>query len=250
MKLYYLKNKAIWALLLLSFAFGIYTAAVRLNNLETFFVDELYFFAKEGQYIDLGDTEINAQVMLSIIYIIVVIPVIVGTFVKDYAKKCCYMATRRKNSSNYIINELFNMLICCFCSSLIYSLGILLDAAVKSDGSFNNVQFPFYMFLSVVSGAMILFIFSALGYIISLKLNEKIGILIVLAVVFALTMCLFFLKIEAKQFNIIGWYFFTELLLNKAVFPLPVYVYYIEMLSAGIFVSLASVVFSRKKEIL
>lgn len=224
-KIYYFKNLRDYMILFFQFFIGVYIALIRLNNPESFYLDDLYFYAREGLYLDLSNNLFDVQVMMSVLDLFIILPVVCGKFMNNYNKKCYYVATHYNSFGKFYINEIINTAFMCFLYVLLYCVGILTFALSKSKLSAQSTEFFILFIQSVINSAVILFTFAALSILLS-SINEKISILITLTAFIALTVLIFILPNELKQFNIVSLYFVGEMNLNKQIFTYPIWVYY------------------------
>ncbi|MGN1421610.1 MAG: hypothetical protein ACI4XC_08860 [Eubacterium sp.] len=224
-KIYYFKNLLDYMILFFQFFIGVYIALIRLNNPEAFYIDDLYFYAREGLYLDLSNNLFDVQVMMSVLDLLIILPVVCGKFTKNYNKKCCYIATRYNSFGKFYLNEAINIALACFLYELFYCAGILACAIIKSNFLTQGTGFFILFVQSVVNSVFILFTFVALSILLS-SINEKISVSITLTAFIVLTVLIFILPNELKQFNIVSLYFVGEMNLNKQIFTYPIWVYY------------------------
>ena len=207
-------------ILFFQFFIGVYIASIRLNNPEAFYLDDLYFYAREGLYLDLSNNLFDVQVMMSVLDLFIILPVVCGKFTKSYNKKCYYVATHYNSFGKFYINEIINTAFMCFLYVLFYCAGILTFALFKSNLSTQSTEFFIDFIQSVVNSAFILFTFAVFAVLLS-SINEKFSILITLTLFLAATVLLFILPNEIKQFDVLSFYFITELRNNKELFIYP-----------------------------
>ena len=212
-------------ILVFQFFIGVYISSIRLNNIETAYLDRLYFGAREGFYLDLCDNTFDIQVIISVLDLLIILPVVCGKFTKNYNKKCCYIATHYNSFGKFYLNEAINIALACFLYELFYCAGILACAIIKSNFLTQGTGFFILFVQSVVNSVFILFTFVALSMMLS-SINERIGMSISLTLFIAMTVLLFVLPNGIKQFDILSFYFITELRNNKELFIYPSASYY------------------------
>lgn len=246
MKIYYFKGFRDYLILLFQFFIGVYISSVRLNNPDSFYLDDLYFYAREGRYLDLLNNTFDVQVIMSVLDLLIIIPMVCGKFNESYKKKCCYFATHYGSFGKFYTNEIVNMAFTCFLYELFYCAGILVFAIYKSNLTVNSSQFFILFIQTIVNSAIILFAFAVFSVLLS-SINEKIGISIALVLFMILAVLLFILPKELKQLDIVSLYFVSDLMSNKQLFSYPPVSYYflLFILNAGL-ILLGYSVFKKK----
>ncbi|MCH5316585.1 MAG: hypothetical protein J1E05_01295 [Eubacterium sp.] len=221
-------RKYILIILFLQFVIGIYIGMIRLDPdlLESHAFDVLFFYAREGIYIDLTSREFDVQVLIGVLDVVISIPLLSCIMNRNYLSKCYYAATRLGNYKKLYLGETFKNLFICFVSGVIYSLGIAVMAFTSSDKTLYSVNTLSLMTQSVLAYTLILFMFVQIASIISVLFNEKIGMIVVTAFFIGFTALIFLLPLNMKQWDMVSWYFVTVYTEQKEAFYYSPIVYY------------------------
>ncbi|MCC8073114.1 MAG: hypothetical protein LIO62_03185 [Clostridiales bacterium] len=211
--LYYFKNKKIWGFIAVNLLIGIYIASIRLKYPDSLYLDDLYFYAREGLIFNFDGEGFDVQTFMSVLSTVISIPVVCSQFSKNYEAKRCYIATRYKNYSCFYINEIINIAVLCFLLSLFYSLGIFSFCALVGNLELNNTNFLLLYFISVLNSTLLLLAFCLLA-IPFCFLNEKAAVLSDIILFLTCTVISYYLPVKYKCFNIIMMYFVNTLWQN------------------------------------
>lgn len=210
LSLYYLKNKNVCAFVFFIFLVGVYIASIRIKYPESYFLDDLYFMAREGKAYDANSDGFDIQTLMSILTIVISIPIVCGQFASNYKKKQCYIAIRYRNYIHFYLNEWVNIFVFCFLLSLFYSFGIFAFCFHLSSGELHNSNFPLLYCMSVLNSTILLLSFSVIAIPFCIK-NSKTAILCTIFLFMALTVISFYLPEKYKCFDIITLYFVNTL---------------------------------------
>lgn len=210
LSLYYLKNKNVWVFVFFIFLVGIYISSIRVKYPESYFLDDLYFAAREGKSYDANSDGFDIQTLMSILNTVISIPIVCAQFSNNYEKKQCFIALRYGNYIFFFINELINIFALCVLLSLFYSFGIFTFCAGLSNGELHNPNFLLLYGLSILNSTFLLFVFSVAAMPFCVK-NDKATILCTIFIFMALTVISFYLPSNYKYFDIITLYFVNTL---------------------------------------
>lgn len=240
----------ICVILIIQFFMGIYMAAVRLVNTDGQSFITLFFNAKDGEGIDITCGQFDLNLIMSVLNIIVSVPLIMSLFYKKYLTKCCYISTRQRKYFNFYSREIFNIFIVCILSEILYHAGIATVAAMKCGTAMDNSGALGLIAVSVINSVFILFTATLVGSIFSVLIGSKISVLVMAAAVTALSVMIFFIPSEYKQFNIMNWYFTYEFAYNKMLFPNPFYCYFAAAVGADILLILLGGYVLKKRDVI
>lgn len=212
--LYYFKDKKIWGFIIINFFIGIYISLIRLKYPPSLYLDDLYFYAREGLAFDIEAENFDIQTFLSILNTIISIPIVCGQFSKSYATKRCYVASRFKTYYLFYINEIVNIAALCFVLSAFYSIGMCSFCATVSNLELHNSSFYFTYLISVLNSALLLFAFCILVIPFCIQ-NDKAAILSDIILFVTCTIVSYYLPVKYKYFDIIMIYFVNTLFQNN-----------------------------------
>lgn len=236
-------------ILAVEFLMGVYIALTRINTAEAPSLFSVFSQIREGMGIDITSQLVDINILISILNVIISVPLISSLFNKKYLAKCCYIATRQKSYFKFYIREIINIFLVCVLSAVLYNAGILTVTFFKHSNIFDSADINLF-FTAVANSIVIVFTVTILGALISALLNDKIGIIITSIFIAVLSLSVFFIPYEFKQFNIISWYF-TDLFINeKALFPYPIYTYYLAVSAIDIILLLIGGGLLKKRDVL
>ena len=219
-------KKSIAIIMLLQLAIGIYIALIRMDFYEQQQFDVMFFYAREGLYIDLTNREFDFQVIMSILDLLITIPLLSSILSKNYLAKRCYIATRIGSYGKLFFKESISILGLCFSCGVIYSTGIAIVSFFASDKSLYDKSSIGLIMLSLFTYTIISFTMVLIGSIISVLFNEKTGIVAISAIFLIYAVTLFFLPAKFKQWNMLSWYFIGVFTMEKEYILYSPYVYY------------------------
>lgn len=237
-------------ILMIQFFMGIYMAAVRLVNTDGQSFLTLFFNAKDGEGLDITSGQFDLNLIISVLNIIVSVPLIMPLFYKKYLTKCCYISTRQRKYFVFYSREIFNIFIICILSEVLYHAGIAAVAAVKCDSVLDNSCAIELIVMSVINSVFIIFTAALIGSVFSVLFGKKTSVLIMVAAVTSLSVMIFFIPSEYKQFNIMTWYFTDKFADNKTIFSYPFYSYYAAAAGTDILLFLSGGYILKKRDVI
>lgn len=236
-------------ILTVEFLMGVYIAFSRINMSEALTPFSVFSEIREGVGIDITSQLVDINILISILNVIISVPLISSLFNKKYLVKCCYIATRQKSYFKFYIREIIDIFLVCVLSGVLYNTGILAITLFKHSNAFDTADINLF-FTAIANSIIIVFTATILGTLISALLNDKIGIIVTSIFVAVLSLSVFFIPYKFKQFNIVSWYF-TDLFINeKALFPYPIYIYYLVVSAIDIILLLIGGELLKKRDVL
>lgn len=246
------KNSKKYLLVILAaeFLMGIYMAVIRMNYSDSFSFVENFLSIKDGADIDISSDFFDFNVVMSVMNIIVSIPMLAPVFHKKYLTKCSYIATRQGSYIKFYFNEITNIFVLCVLCEFLYCTGISIIAYIKSEHGLIDIREIKLLLIAVINSIIILFTVVLIGSLLSVMINDKVSIIIMITVVTVFSVIIFFISVELRQYNIITWYFTDYFVNNKNLFPYPIPVYYVALAAIDICICLFGCLLLKRKDVI
>lgn len=228
---------------------GVYIATIRINYTEAVSFFNIFTEIKEGLGIDITSNMLDINIIVSILNIIISVPLISTLFNKKYLTKCFYIALRQKSYLKFYCREMLNLFIVCTLSGALYNLGILAVTFSKYNSIFDTSDINLFL-TAVINSVIITFTITLISAIISTILNEKISIIIVSVFTAILALIIFFIPDEWKPLDIISWYYVSEFINNKILFPYPLPIYYLAIAIIDTLILFIGGIILKRKDVL
>lgn len=169
------KKRFFFNLAAAAFLCALLVCCLRIGEFSELELDKAFLMARESFSMEVfEEKEYGVEVTFTLINLILFIPLISSIFSYDYDIAKNYVFIRLKSAGSWYKYKVFQCFIYCLFACSVYNVSILAFVAVFGCRGASVKSVLFALFFSIASSALILFIFTMLSNILSIKFKPHI----------------------------------------------------------------------------
>lgn len=215
--------------LITGFLCALLMVAVNITSFDEFTAEQAFLAARDG-FIELEEREFSAEPLMCSLWFLLFVPFIVQILTEDYETAKSFIFIRLKSIGKWYGYKMLQGIFYSLFAAFAYNFSIAIVAILSGYEIKSVVTLCAYTLFGTLSGALFLFFFVALTYVISFKISSHVSTIIILFTIIVIMISITFVgNNNILQYFLITNYFISwhiHVRDNILMYSHPFWVYY------------------------
>ena len=178
--------------LIIGFLCALLMVAVNITSFDEFTAEQAFLAARDG-FIELEEREFSAEPVMCSLWFLLFVPFIVQILTEDYETAKSFVFIRLKSIGKWYGYKMLQGIFYSLFAAFTYNFSIAVISVLSGYEIKRAVTLCFYTLYGTLSGALFLFFFVSLTYVMSFKLPSHVSTVIILFVIAAMMISITFI---------------------------------------------------------